>query len=348
MSFARRFAFEAMAVVGLGAVLGNLGWLARPPAVMNPPAAPVARPRPPGKPPQFQIVLRADKARYVQREPIRLCVEIRNVGAEDFSVDHAAGQEAALVEVYRNERYDERRMHASPLRVEVDPGEALPSTVFTWSIRKGDFLTESFWDENRYQPGTMTFRAAVAIRRGPHQGVTFLSDDLNVTIVKPEGADALAFRFMTVPGFVAGRDGVRYNTGLVDQGIVPGRSGHVVAPLLDAFLEQHGDSTYAHYVRYNRAMTAVGEPPDAFVKAMTGLLDQAPADFPLRAAGQIEVLQHLVSFPQPGKRAELARKFRAAAKPSADPREQRFRDLLLERDDPRPTPAAAPASAPAP
>ncbi len=240
--------------------------------------------------PALSLTIEADREQYTQLEPIRIVVLMENRGEETFTLRHKPDQDAAKVaffQVLDDGELSElgTRTYRTPLFCGTPP---LPTSL-DWSIERGVSPLDVYWDHNRFDEGPITVRAVFTRLVGPDSGKGVVSNDVVLTIVKPEGRDAEAHAFLTRPGAI--KIGERHwSLGSLDGGLVFNSGSHLGESLHEEFLRRYGDTTYAHYVRFTMASYLALENQENAARLFSEIVEQAPRDFPLLPEAYLNLL----------------------------------------------------------
>ncbi len=270
-----------------------------------------APPPVPGKRPDIELVVRTDKSDYVQLEPIRFIAFIANAGDQDVEVVLGSGHGYPVeITFYRVtpdggleklgvKGLEELRHHGPP----------------AVSFKKDDDFIGRYWQDNLFAPGPVRIRAVMRLTSPSYKGIEYESDEVEVRVTTPTGADAQAHAFITsralvrLPGALQAAD--YGSVGLVfNSGSHHGRSMH------EYFVKHHGSSIHSFYTRYTMGRY-IGIPDNR--RLMREVVDSAPRDFPLRGECYVQLLEYHKSLSELAEMAALSRRIEKESPRVLDP-----------------------------
>ena len=118
----------------------------------------------------------------------------------------------------------------------------------TWIVKPHEKYAYEYLLPNRFSTGKTRIKAVITLSAGKWKGAKYFANIETIEILKPDGKNATAYDFIIKHGTaLEGLDYVYkdYQSYAKNGDPLPADIVH------DSFLEKHGDSVYADYVRYN-------------------------------------------------------------------------------------------------
>lgn len=254
---------------------------------------PVDNLTPPDHWPSLSLQLKADKDCYVQAEPIRLTLFLRNSGNLDYTFKYTAKKRAFALGYYQVLKNGEM-IKIAEYDSDLGFGFGLLERTRYLIIEPESFIVVQNWLTDKYvgtyfAPGILRLRVRLIPLSGKHKNLELISNDLDIRVIRPGGNDLRAYEFITSKGLVDIGDKVKYGSGMMYGVLVPSNSSH---PVGRYFLDNFGDTLYAPYVKYSMNWQNNGDA----VRKRLELIYSAPRDFPLLPETYVSVLNNFHSL----------------------------------------------------
>lgn len=253
--------------------------------------------------PELNFEIKTDKYEYLQAEPIRITVFLKNISETDFSIEYKASKQRAA-EVTFFEVGDDGTLcnfgRAIYPRVILSCGNTVNHIEYkrTWSIDKDSSHIDSHWLSDRSYsntslgPGEHTIRAIFRPLPSEYKDLECQSKDIKIKIVRPVGHDLEAYKLITGREMITFGNNRRFSSGFMASGLIFNSGSHLGRPLHEHFVKIHNASTYANYVRYTLARDSLSRYPWEDIREMLEFIKLAPRNFPLLADAYARLLEH--------------------------------------------------------
>lgn len=228
---------------------------------------------------ELELRLELGKSVYLRREPLIFDLSLTNPSDRSLEIRYPIRGQPGWLEV-RQVRGDgslgKELGRQSLVDGGVCPVGGLPEEL-TWRLVAGQSQHARVWNENRARCGRVRVQARVLLAVGSDTAAVTDSAVVTIEVREPSGIDAAAL------ALIEGRETVRlegHGSVRVRDGLVPDSGSHLRRPSHEYFVEHHGGSVYADYVRSTMAGYVQGL--EERCRLLEEILDGPHTGYPLR------------------------------------------------------------------